>query len=99
MKQWRIAPYVLTLAAAVAATSISQAQTVWVQQTAGPFGKPLYGVTMLDENIVVAVGLDGTILRSSDRGRNWMERDSIGGNDGLKAVAFGNAQVGVAVGF
>ncbi len=62
-----------------------------------PTGQDLWDVHFIDEDIGVAVGDSGTIIRSTDGGLFWyqvMENDTIN----FKKVKFFNAQVGLAIG-
>lgn len=57
----------------------------------------LNGVRFIDANNVVAVGANGTIIRSSDTGYNWIAQQS-GTEANLFGVGFSNGSVGVTVG-
>ncbi len=73
--------------------NISQAQ--WLQQT-NPATNSLYDVFFVDANTGGAVGVAGTILRTTDGGANWTTQTCPGGN--LFGVCFTNANTGIAVG-
>lgn len=76
---------------------ISQISFAQFQQYSTPTTQNLWDVCFIDENIGVAVGDSGTILRSSDGGLNWdqvFDADSIQ----LRKVKFFNNQYGIAIG-
>ena len=50
----------------------------------------------MDDHTFVAVGSEGTIVRSDDSGLSWSVVDS-GTREYLDAVAFGDTQTGIAV--
>ena len=55
------------------------------------------GVSFIDVNIGWAVGADGTILRTTDGGENWVSQTS-GTTEWLSTVHFLNANTGISVG-
>src|SRR5712675_302837 len=69
----------------------------WVWQNPLPQGNDLFGLSFTDSNNGTAVGLNGTIIRTTDGGRHWM-RQTSGTTDALLAVSFTDANAGTAVG-
>ena len=51
-------------------------QNGWFWQYPIPTGNVLYSVDFVDNNIALAVGSNGTILRSTDSGESWKTRNS-----------------------
>jgi len=84
-----------TLLSLVLVTQICLAQ--WEVQSPLPTGNYLTDISFVDDNILVAVGALGTIIRSTDEGENWILIGS-GTNNDLKGVFFANADTGYAVG-
>ena len=72
-------------------------QEGWFWQNPLPQGNNLFGVHFIDENIGWAVGENGTIIRTSDGGENWLEL-SCGTVNDLKDVFFLDSQNGFVVG-
>src|SRR5438874_6523986 len=72
----------------------------WVWQNPLPQGNWLFGVSFTDANNGTAVGWYGTILRTTDGGRNWVLQPSgiLGTNIGLYGVSFTDANTGTVVG-
>ncbi len=77
-------------------TQISFSQWYWHNPLA--FGTSLNDVCFVEENIGVAVGDLGTILRTSDGGDNWIVQSS-GTISTLNGVYFTDVNTGTAVGF
>ncbi|MFH1198385.1 MAG: YCF48-related protein [bacterium] len=73
----------------------SFAQT-WTAQLSGTTND-LYGVSFTDENNGTAVGISGTILRTTNGGTNWTIQTSGTTND-LLGVSFTDANNGTVVG-
>jgi photosystem II stability/assembly factor-like uncharacterized protein len=69
----------------------------WSWRNPSPTGVPLQAVTLIDSNTAFAVGLGGTILRTTDGGLTWTELSS-GTVANLYAVAFTDAHTGTVVG-
>ena len=67
----------------------------WVQQNSG-VSELLNDVYCITENIVVAVGNNGTILKTTDGGAYWVQKTSGTGYN-LEKVQFPNPNVGYAV--
>lgn len=61
-----------------------------------PVPRDLYAVDVHDSGRICAVGENGTVFVSDDRGQNW--RDTSVGGDDLMDVDFATAAVGCAVG-
>src|SRR5438067_13776314 len=72
----------------------------WVWQNPLPQGNWLFGVSFTDANNGTAVGWYGTILRTTDGGRNWVNQPSgiVGTKSGLYGLSFTDANTGTAVG-
>ncbi len=77
--------------------------TTWVKQTIRYIAlQRLQSVAMIDQNITVAVGDSGIVLRSEDAGRTWSK--PLAGtvinnsNISLKSVSFSGQLVGMVVG-
>lgn len=68
----------------------------WVQQNSGTT-QSLNDVYCISENIVIAVGNNGTILKTVDGGTNWIQKTSSTINNLIK-VQFSGQNVGYAVG-
>ena len=64
----------------------------WVQQVSGVL-EYLNDVYCITENIVVVVGSNGTILKTTDGGTTWMQKTS-GTTQNLNKVQFANTNVG-----
>ncbi len=73
------------------------AQEGWFWQNPFPQGNNLNGICLTDANTGTAVGGDGTILRTTDGGANWMIQSS-GTTYDLNAVCFTDVNTGTAVG-
>lgn len=69
----------------------------WVQQVSGTT-QSLNDVYAVNENLVFAVGNNGTILKTTDGGTTWVTKTS-GTAQNLTRVQFANANVGYAIGF
>ncbi len=69
----------------------------WSFQNRLPTSNTLNAVTAPVPGSLVAVGANGTIVRSDDGGENWMQQ-CTGTTDNLIDVSFVNAQTGWAVG-
>jgi photosystem II stability/assembly factor-like uncharacterized protein len=67
-----------------------------VAQASG-FTSTLYGVSFTDANTGTAVGLDATILRTTDGGATWLPQES-GIETFFTDVSFTGANTGTAVG-
>ena len=80
--------------------SSTHARAQWVWQNPLPQGNWLFGVSFTDANNGTAVGWYGTILRTTDGGRNWVLQPSgiLGTNIGLYGVSFTDANTGTVVG-
>ena len=68
----------------------------WVQQNSG-VSSSLNDVYCISENVVIVVGVGGTILKTIDGGTNWIQKLS-GTTAGLTKVQFPSANVGYAIG-
>jgi len=73
----------------------------WHWQNPLPQGNTLNDVEFLDANTIVAVGDNGTVVRSSDAGANWSVQHSLGGGilNSLSGISFVDANTGFAVGY
>ena len=69
----------------------------WVQQNSG-VSVQLNDVYCINENFVVVVGNNGTILKTTDGGSNWIPKTS-GTSYNLTRVKFINPIVGYAIGY
>ncbi len=69
----------------------------WFWQNPLPAGAPLQAVAPIDSQTAVAVGFEGTILRTNNGGETWTIQPS-GTSNFLRGVSFVDANVGVAVG-
>jgi photosystem II stability/assembly factor-like uncharacterized protein len=76
----------------------SFAESGWFWQHPLPQGSHLQAAATPGPNIIVAVGFDGTILRSTDGGTSWTLQET-GTTAALFAVSFVDANTGWAVGF
>ncbi len=79
------------------AASSSFAQSGWFDQNPQPTVNDLRAVAASDPSTVVAVGRNGTILRTTDGGATWTPQ-SGGTTNNLLGVACPNADTGTAVG-
>jgi len=70
----------------------------WHLQNPYPTGNTLNAVKLLSENVGVAVGSAGTILRTTDKGTHW-ETIASGTTSDLMDLCFVDANNGWAVGF
>ena len=68
----------------------------WVQQNSGTT-EVLNDIYCVTENFVVAVGTNGTILKTTDGGVTWVQKTS-GTTSSLLKVQFANALVGYSIG-
>ncbi len=85
----------LFLGIAGVGTSASFAQSGWFWQNPLPQGNTLRAIAAVDANTGTAVGLYGTILRTTDGGATWT-RQSSGTASNLYSVSFTNANTGTA---
>ena len=74
-----------------------QSAAQWVWQNPLPQGNHLFGLSFTDANNGTAVGLHGTILRTTDGGHHWIIQSS-GTTNWLYGVSFVDANNGTAVG-
>src|SRR6266567_567591 len=75
----------------------THARTQWVWQNPLPQGNDLFGLSFTDANNGTAVGLHGTILRTTDGGQHWVIQSS-GTSNWLYGVSFVDANIGTAMG-
>ena len=68
----------------------------WV--AVGPAVGPITDIYCINENIVVTVGDNGTILKTTDGGTTWVQKN-FNTTYNLRKVQFGSANVGYAIGF
>jgi hypothetical protein len=82
-----------------AGTSLAGARALpgWYCQNPWPQGNSFQGVKALDANTAVAVGYEGTILRTTEGGATWTHTPS--GNTTLSTVFFSDANIGTVVGY
>ncbi len=88
---------VLRLILLFAVPAIVLAQLNWNYQNPKPTPYDLKDVCTLDAQTLVAVGLKGTIIKSTDGGENWFSLPS-GATDDFKAVHFANSTAGAVIG-
>ena len=69
----------------------------WYQQSSGTVNS-LNGVFFIDNTIGWVVGLNGSILKTTNGGNDWFQQNILN-NDWLYSVHFFNANYGVAVGY
>lgn len=75
--------------------NISYSQS-WVQQFSGS-GSSLKSIVILDENTVLVCGYNGTILKTTNGGVNWISKNSSNLGS-LYTLKFFNLQTGYAIG-
>jgi len=68
----------------------------WILQNSNT-SVTLYDVVMIDSLTAIAIGDNGTILKTTDAGQNWIQKNSETTNN-LRTVSFRNYQNGIAVG-
>src|SRR2546428_7464885 len=73
------------------------ADSGWTFQNSLPTGNILRAVAALNANTMIAVGEQGTVLRTTDAGATWA-RISSGTAASLYGVSFADASTGTAVG-
>ena len=73
------------------------AQSGWLLQASGTT-KSLMGVCLRDTVNATVVGMNGTVLCTSDGGATWTSQFEPGIGGGLRAVRFTNRDTGTAVG-
>src|SRR5581483_8657096 len=73
------------------------AQARWVWQNPLPQGNTLYSGSFTDANTGTATGDNGTIIRTTDGGNNWIIQSS-GTTNTLYGVSFTDVNLGTAVG-
>jgi len=76
----------------------SLAQSGWFWQNPLPQGNDLIDINVLNQNEAIAVGITGTIIKSTDGGLNWDPKIS-GTIEHLMSVEFINDNIGWAVGY
>src|ERR1051326_6706550 len=77
-KNWRLLVLVFSFSL-LPALSREPHPASWRWQNPHPQGNPLYAIGFSDERHGIAVGRDGTILRTSDGGRGWqLVRTAVG---------------------
>ncbi len=77
----------------------AQEQEEWRWQNPWPQPHALSGVHAFDQNTAIAVGSLGTILKTTDGGRNWSVQHNVGGPSiYLNSVSFFDRNNGLAVG-
>ena len=81
--------YVIVLTCIAGDLNNTFAQDNWKWQNPLPQGNTLNDLCMLDENIAVAVGYTGTIIKTSDSGITWNVMNS-GTTERLYSVDFVN---------
>ncbi|MFZ1279477.1 MAG: hypothetical protein WAR59_01480, partial [Ignavibacteriaceae bacterium] len=74
-----------------------QVNAQWFWQNPLPTGNGLTSVEQVNNDILISVGLTGTILKSTDGGNNWFVIYNQC-NDHLYDVGFFNSLIGLAVG-
>ena len=77
VKNWRTLALILSLGLTSAVLAREARFGSWRWQNPRPQGNPLYGIGFSDERHGLAVGHDGTILRTGDGGRSWQPTRSI----------------------
>jgi hypothetical protein len=96
MKRHVLLRFIL-LTALLTGSDAAFAQAGWFWQNPLPQGNPLRGVSFTDANTGTAVGMWGTILRTTNGGSSWTRQSSGTIND-LLGVSFTDANTGTAVG-
>ena len=103
----RLCKIIITACAIIIGISyIAQAQGddyVWSWQHPRPQGNAFLDIHAIDGNTVIAVGLEGTIAKSTDNGENWDiqyygNQSYMGSRNALGAVHFIDDNTGWAVG-
>ena len=74
------------------------AQDGWFWQNPLPQGNTLNDVQAINENLIIAAGQGGTIIKSTNAGEDWTITNS-GTSNTLMSVHFANANFGWAVGW
>src|SRR5439155_3375909 len=80
-----------------AGQTLVHAGVQWVWQNPLPQGNDLFGLSFTGSSNGTAVGLHGTIIRTTDGGRHWILQPS-GTTNWLYGVSFVDANIGTAVG-
>jgi len=78
--------------------AINYANAQWFWQNPLPQGNTLYSVCFIDTNIGFAVGWEGTIIKTTNGGNNWMIQ-KIGTSDLFFSVCFTDINTGYVVGY
>jgi photosystem II stability/assembly factor-like uncharacterized protein len=81
MKRKNILFVIILIAGIFTAGSISFSQSTWVEQTSNT-ESDLNGIIFLDQDNGIAIGNDGVIITTSDKGESWTEQKR-GTNDFL----------------
>lgn len=89
----RISAVVLTIAQPLRAQVTS-----WQWLNPLPQGNSLSKVQMLDASNIVAVGLGGAVIRSTDGGADWLVADNVNGVKAFENLSFTDANTGTVVG-
>ena len=87
---------ILLFIALISLIRIANAQSGWTAQSSGT-SNYLYSVYFTDSNTGYAVGMSGTILKTTNGGNNWTAQSS-GTSFSLSSVYFSDADTGYAVG-
>src|SRR5690606_12142775 len=70
----------------------------WVELDTGMENPPVFNdVYAITPDIVVVVGANGTILKTTDGGQTWMQKSS-GTTNGLNKVQFATSEIGYIIG-
>jgi len=67
---------IIVLIICILITDASNGQTSWFWQNPLPQGNELKAVKFIDQNTGLAVGIKGTIIKSTDGGLNWVNLNS-----------------------
>ncbi|MBC8125350.1 MAG: hypothetical protein H7X70_06415, partial [Candidatus Kapabacteria bacterium] len=89
--------YLLLVAGLLLGACAGYAQSGWVLQNPLPTPHDLTDVQHTSANTFIAVGLAGTIVKTTDGGNTWTQQTS-GVTNWLQGVSFLDANIGTAVG-
>src|SRR5262249_37258849 len=71
----------------------------WFWQNPRPQGNPLFSVSVLDANTVIAVGDVGTVIKTTDGGETWTAQPPTAGTPPTRhGVSYVDADTATAVG-
>ncbi len=76
---------------------LSSSQAQWIWQNPLPQGNTLNDIKVFSDGSAMAVGCNGTVLKTIDNGNTWIT-DSLGYNNNLNSIFFINDSTGWIVG-